>query len=398
MFAKLKEQLFQRHFTGDPGGNNGTVSYTGYDAVGNRTQMTSTLGAVPGGTFSYDSNDRLSGPSYDNNGNTIGLSGTTIAYDFENRMKTYGAINIVYDGDWNRVSETVGTTTKYLMDSLNPTGLPQVLDELVSGAVTRTYSYGRRRISENQLAGSTWTPSFYGYDGHGNVRFLTNAAGTATDTYQYDAFGLPIASTGTTANNFRYSGERLDSSVGLYDLRARYYNQATGRFWARDPVEGKKCCGLSFNPYIYTRDNAVNQIDPTGREVFIIYLQTLNDTIYQSVYIDTPLGQCIGSTLGAEAQLLNTANGNSAGAARNIIARLLNLYLQAAKNFASPPLPTSRPPGGKGCQTDTGGNGGGDGGSGGDGGNGGGNGGGIGGGNGGGGSGGDGGGGAGGTY
>ena len=63
MFAKLKEQLFQRHFTGDPGGNNGTVSYTGYDAVGNRTQMTSTLGAVPGGSFFYDANDRLSGPS-----------------------------------------------------------------------------------------------------------------------------------------------------------------------------------------------------------------------------------------------------------------------------------------------------------------------------------------------
>ena len=64
-------RLTSEAITGDPGGNNGTVSYTGYDAVGNRTQMTSTLGAVPGGSFFYDSNDRLSGPSYDNNGNTI---------------------------------------------------------------------------------------------------------------------------------------------------------------------------------------------------------------------------------------------------------------------------------------------------------------------------------------
>jgi len=46
-----------------------------------------------------------------------------------------------------------------------------VLDELVSGAVTKTYTYGLQRISENQLSGSTWTPTFYGYDGHGNVRF-----------------------------------------------------------------------------------------------------------------------------------------------------------------------------------------------------------------------------------
>jgi hypothetical protein len=37
---------------------NGTVSYA-YDAAGNRTQMTSTLNAVPAGSFSYDANDRL---------------------------------------------------------------------------------------------------------------------------------------------------------------------------------------------------------------------------------------------------------------------------------------------------------------------------------------------------
>ena len=59
-----------------------------------------------------------------------------------------------------------------------------------------------QRISENQQISSTWTPSFYGYDGHGNVRFLTNSTGTVTDTYQYDAFGRLIASTGSTPNNF----------------------------------------------------------------------------------------------------------------------------------------------------------------------------------------------------
>jgi RHS repeat-associated protein len=140
-----------------------------------------------------------------------------------------------------------------------------VLDEIVSGAVTRTYAYGRQRISENQLISGTWTPSFYGYDGHGNVRFLTNSAGTITDTYQYDAFGMQIAHTGATPNVFQYSGEWLDSSVGLYDLRARYYNQATGRFWARDPIEGKQCCGLSWNPYIYVKQDPINASDPTGR-------------------------------------------------------------------------------------------------------------------------------------
>jgi len=188
-------------------------------------------------------------------------------------MTAHGAVTIVYDGDGNRVSETVGgTTTKFLVDDKNPTGLPQVLDELVNGSVTRTYAYGLNRISENQLISNTWTPSFYGYDGHGSTRFLMNSSGTLTDAYQYDAFGMPIASTGTTANDFRYSGERLDSSIGLYDLRARYYNQAIGRFWAGDPVEGVQCTPLTYNPYLYAQDDPVDLTDATGEQAIVEYL------------------------------------------------------------------------------------------------------------------------------
>jgi len=91
------------------------------------------------------------------------------------------------------------------VDDHNPTGLPQVLDEIVSGSVTRTYAYGLNRISENQLVGSTWTPSFYGDDGHENVRFLANTSSSVTDSYDYDAFGMPIRTSGTTPNNFLYS-------------------------------------------------------------------------------------------------------------------------------------------------------------------------------------------------
>src|SRR5947207_323910 len=149
-------------------------------------------------------------------------------------------ILLAYDGDGNRVSETVGgSTTKFLVDDHNSTGLPQVLDELVNGAVTRTYAYGHQRISENQQISGTWTPSFYGYDGHGNVRFLANTAPSITDSYDFDAFGMPIRTSGTTPNQFLYSGERSDSNIGLYDLRARYYNQSTGRFWSMDRYPGK---------------------------------------------------------------------------------------------------------------------------------------------------------------
>src|SRR5437867_6970352 len=44
---------------------------------------------------------------------------------------------------------------------------------------------------------------------------LRHPACTVTDTYQYDAFGRLIASTGTTSNNFQYSGEQFDGNLGL---------------------------------------------------------------------------------------------------------------------------------------------------------------------------------------
>jgi RHS repeat-associated protein len=168
-------------------------------------------------------------------------------------------------------------TTKYLVDTLNPTGYSQVLDELVSGSVTKTYTYGRQRISENQLSGSTWTPTFYGYDGHGNVRFTTSTAGTVGNTYQFDAFGAPIASTGTIANTYLYSGERLDSNLNLYQLRARYYNMLTGRFETMDPYAGKITFPATLHKYGYTANNPVNRIDPSGKDAILNYAIELGE-------------------------------------------------------------------------------------------------------------------------
>jgi RHS repeat-associated protein len=278
-------RLMSEHISGDPAGNNGNVDYPtqangGYDAVGNRLSMTSTLNAVPGGSFFYDANDRLTTDGYNNNGNTISRAGTSINYDFENRMTQHGSLMLAYDGDGNRVSETAGgVTTKFLVDDLNPTGLPQILDEIVNGSVTRTYAYGWQRINENLQISGNWTPSFYGYDGHGNVRFLSNTVPSITDSYDFDAFGMPIRTNGTTANQFLYSGERSDTSVGLYDQRARYYNQATGRFLSPDPEEGVADKPVSLHKYLYAGSDPVDNSDPTGREALADALTRYRFTI-----------------------------------------------------------------------------------------------------------------------
>ena len=95
------------------------------------------------------------------------------------------------------------------------------------------------------------------------------SAGTmpgATVTYEYDGFGNKINSTGTTPNNFLYRGEAYDSDLGLYYLRARYYNPLTGRFMSRDPEDGKIKDPRTLHKYLYAGGDPVNRIDPRGRD------------------------------------------------------------------------------------------------------------------------------------
>jgi hypothetical protein len=52
--------------------------------------MTSTLNAVPGGSFAYDAEDDLTTDTYDNNRNTIASVGISNTYDFENHAHSWG--------------------------------------------------------------------------------------------------------------------------------------------------------------------------------------------------------------------------------------------------------------------------------------------------------------------
>jgi RHS repeat-associated protein len=109
-------------------------------------------------------------------------------------------------------------------------------------------------------------PSFYGYDGHGSVRQLFNSSGVMTDTYDYDAFGNLINSTGSTPNVYLFAGEAYDAALGLYYNRARYLNTTMDRFWSMDSYEGDSESPLSLHKYLYVSASPVNRIDPTGHE------------------------------------------------------------------------------------------------------------------------------------
>jgi RHS repeat-associated protein len=245
----------------------GSISYR-YDGVGNRTNRTSTVSGIANQSFTYNVNDQMATDSYDANGSTTNSAGNSYQYDVEGRLTNYnnGAAIYVYDGDGNRVRKTVsGATTYYLVDSLNPSGYAQVLEDLttIGSTPSRLYSYGLNLISERQSGGTT---SYYGFDGNGNTRFLTAANGSISDTYAYDAFGDLFTSTGTTPNDYLYAGQQHDANLGFYYLRARYMNPATGRFLTRDTVDGNIFDPSSLHRYTYTADDPINRIDPNGKE------------------------------------------------------------------------------------------------------------------------------------
>jgi RHS repeat-associated protein len=256
----------------DEAKNSGSVSYS-LDPVGNRSSAVSSLGTLSSGSWSYNADDEVSSETYDDNGNTLSTGGKSFTYDSENHLTSMTSggtvVTIVYDAFGNRVAKTVnGVTTKYLVeDDVNPTGLPQVLEEVQNGAAVRTYTYGLQRISEYQVVNNAWTASFYGYDGAGSIRQLSDSTGKVTDEYEYDAYGNSFTKTGTTPNNYLYRGEQYDSDLGLYYLRARYYNATTGRFMSRDPLDGKALDPASLHKYLYSGGDPVNAWDPSGRDM-----------------------------------------------------------------------------------------------------------------------------------
>jgi hypothetical protein len=73
------------------------------------------------------------------------------------------------------------------------------------------YSYGEgliRKDSEVPL-----------FDGQGSERTVTNSSQTVTDAVLYDAFGMTVSRTGTTATPFGVTRKRVPGRAGLPEQR-----------------------------------------------------------------------------------------------------------------------------------------------------------------------------------
>jgi len=233
-----------------------------YDAVGNRLSEVSPFGTTK---YSYDASDRLvtAGTrtfAYDTDGNESSVIDTfahtkrTFSFNAANRLVSVGGgltSSFIYDGDGNRVSQSSGGITRNYVNDIAG-GLPVVLQDAISGGPASSYVYGLNLMEAFQPLSN----DFYQYDGLGSAILLTDSRGRAENAYAYDAWGNSILPAPPT-NPFRFTGQALDPSTGLYYLRARYYDSSVGRFIGKDPLG-------SGNSYSYALNNPLLFIDPTG--------------------------------------------------------------------------------------------------------------------------------------
>jgi RHS repeat-associated protein len=84
---------------------------------------------------------------------------------------------------------------------------------------------------------------------------------------RYDAWGGTRYTSGTTATDFRYTGQREETSFGLYFYNARWYDSALGRFTSADSIIPGVMDVQAWDRYAYGLNNPSRHTDSSGHGV-----------------------------------------------------------------------------------------------------------------------------------
>lgn len=115
--------------------------------------------------------------------------------------------------------------------------------------------------------GSGGQDYYFHTDALGSIVNLTDSSGQTEWTYRYDPYGSAKQQTkndpAAPDNPLRYSGQLLDPTSGLYNLRARNYDPTTGQFLTPDPAPATQTTPAATT-YLYAAANPTVNTDPSG--------------------------------------------------------------------------------------------------------------------------------------
>jgi len=259
---------FNRLASGTPSGQP-TFTHL-YDRYGNRWGQYLNGACTAGLTFclTFDAKNRVSGGilTYDTAGNVTADSLHHYAYDAENRIKSVdtGAITYIYDAQGRRVVKNRnGSPTDFLYGRDGHI----ILANSATAFATELYVAG--------LHLGTYAPSGNGsafYYDHsdwlGTERVRTDVLGNPCEKIASMPFGDGQAITGTCGDvsTMHFTGKERDTESGLDNFGARYSSSQFGHFMSPDPsnIGANRQNPQTWNAYIYSLNNPLNLIDPTG--------------------------------------------------------------------------------------------------------------------------------------
>lgn len=165
-------------------------------------------------------------------------------------------LQFAYDAFGNRVGKRV-LTDGQVQTTLTLPGPSKPLAE-ISESQTTAYVLGASQLIAMVRGGSRMAIAT---DGLGSVRGVFASDGSLIAAYDYLPYGAFAATPFQPAAgwlNLGYTGAVFDPEVGLYNLNARLYDPALGRFIAPDPM------WEASSPYIYALGQPNRYTDPSG--------------------------------------------------------------------------------------------------------------------------------------
>jgi RHS repeat-associated protein len=88
--------------------------------------------------------------------------------------------------------------------------------------------------------------------------------GTVISDERYTPWGTARDMSQQAAVPYRYTGQREEAALGLYDYGARWYDPSIGRFIQADTIVPEPANPQNLNRYSYALNNPLKYTDPTG--------------------------------------------------------------------------------------------------------------------------------------
>ena len=191
-----------------------------------------------------------------------------LTYDAENRLVSVSggtSATFYYDGDGNRVKGTIGgITTTYIGNPSVPSGQGYFEWTGSTSTMKKYYYAGASRVA--MRTGPT-TIEYLLSDHLGSQAITANSSGVMSAEIRYFPWGTERYTSGTTPTTYHFTGQRLESMIGLYFYNSRWYDPEAGRFVQADTMIPQGQGVQGWDRYAYVNNNPVKYADPSGHDL-----------------------------------------------------------------------------------------------------------------------------------